>query len=415
VGLGVLAVVLLALFPGSVFASAAAGSSSLPADQMSVVANPVPLPIARPLAPVNVQAQSPNRIVKARVQSTGSGRLATAAAASPLLYQGGSVRNSVSVYIDFWGTEWQAPSQASVISYIEGFFNDVGGSQWAGTMGQYCSGISLNSSSCPPGANFLLNPVGQLKGSVISTNPVPAAPTFANIAAEAAAAAADRGNPSGAIFMVYTPSGKSDSGFGTSFCAYHSWVTAGSSKVPFGYMPYQPDAGSACGANILAGPLDGFSIVGGHEYAEALTDPFPSSSPGYTGWIDPADNDEIGDKCAWNPVPQKVVMNGHTWPVQSLFSNRVLAQGQSPCVFSTAPLSSRGAAQSAPAPSSSRTQVTQSTTTTTPHARPLVEATPAIRDSPVAARSHPTETGSAQIEWPTWLLLLLRSVRFMRA
>ena len=43
------------------------------------------------------------------------------------------------------------------------------------------------------------------------------------------------------------------------------------------------DVGAACGQNSVnqgqAGVYDGLSILSGHEYAEAITDPFPAS-----GW-----------------------------------------------------------------------------------------------------------------------------------
>ena len=100
---------------------------------------------------------------------------------------------------------------------------------------------------------------------------------------------------------------------------------------------------------MVSGPLDGFSIVGGHEYAEAVTDPFPGGNPGTSGWLDPTITySEIGDKCIWgSPPAANVTMNGHAWPVQPLFSNRALAQQQTPCVFLTPRL---GAAQSGLAP-----------------------------------------------------------------
>jgi hypothetical protein len=52
-----------------------------------------------------------------------------------------------------------------------------------------------------------------------------------------------------------------------------------------------------------------------------------------------------------------VTMNGHAWPVQPLFSNRALAQQQTPCVFLT-PRS--GAAQSGLAPLPNRSGAQQS-------------------------------------------------------
>jgi hypothetical protein len=98
--------------------------------------------------------------------------------------------------------------------------------------------------------------------------------------------------PEGAVIMVLTPSGRSQPGFASGgWCAYH-WAVPIGGPVPapgtaFGYVPYQPDAGGSCGANSVnggsQGRFDGFSIIGGHEYAEAITDPYPG-----TGWMDAA-------------------------------------------------------------------------------------------------------------------------------
>ena len=67
------------------------------------------------------------------------------------------------------------------------------------------------------------------------------------------------------------------------------------------------------------GYFDGFSIVGGHEYAETITDPYPD-----TGWLDrfAAEN---GDKCAWISSGQgaaaDISLGGASYAVQSLWSN----------------------------------------------------------------------------------------------
>ena len=60
--------------------------------------------------------------------------------------------------------------------------------------------------------------------------------------------------------------------------------------------------------------LDGFSIVGGHEYAEAVTDPEPSS-----GWV-ASDGEEIGDLCAWQNLIALSLSTG-SFAVQPLWSN----------------------------------------------------------------------------------------------
>ena len=71
------------------------------------------------------------------------------------------------------------------------------------------------------------------------------------------------------------------------------------------------------------GFFDGLSIVAGHEYAEAITDMFPSNA---IAWLD-ASGAENGDKCAWGRGPgpqsasQNISLGGHSFAVQSLWSN----------------------------------------------------------------------------------------------
>jgi hypothetical protein len=123
------------------------------------------------------------------------------------------------------------------------------------------------------------------------------------------------GNPSGCS----TPSGD--------YCAWHT--NSGNGET-FTNLPYQLDAGAGCGQNFInsgsAGTYDGFSVVGGHEYAETITDPAPVS-----GWFDASDNisgGEIGDKCAWgggnwggNDPAGDVTLSTGTFAMQSLWSN----------------------------------------------------------------------------------------------
>jgi serine protease len=171
------------------------------------------------------------------------------------------------------------------------------------------------------------NPAGQLGGTWNDTRAVPSSPTQSQIAAEAVAAASHFGYSATANYMVFTPTGMSSSGFGTRWCAYHSSTSSGSGTVAYTYMPYVPDAGASCGMNFVNGTsdsfghgyFDGFSIVGGHEYAEAATDPFPN-----TGWLDGA-GAENGDKCAWiasgQGASQNVTLGANYYAVQSLWSN----------------------------------------------------------------------------------------------
>ena len=83
---------------------------------------------------------------------------------------------------------------------------------------------------------------------------------------------------------------------------------------------------ASCGANFVAtggsgvnGASEGVTIVGGHEYAETLTDPAASN-----GWLT-SGGAENGDLCAWISSGQGasaiVSLNGSNYAVQSLWSN----------------------------------------------------------------------------------------------
>src|SRR5258708_17895720 len=78
------------------------------------------------------------------------------------------------------------------------------------------------------------------------------------------------------------------------------------------------------------GYFDGLSIVGGHEYAETVTDPFPSS-----GWLD-GSGAENSDKCAWIGSGQGAAANislgSNSFAVQSLWSN-AFNSGAGGCVL----------------------------------------------------------------------------------
>jgi hypothetical protein len=125
---------------------------------------------------------------------------------------------------------------------------------------------------------------------------------------------------SNALYMVLTPSGKSQSGSGTSFCAYHGAASVPEGTMAFAYVPYQPDF-AACNANPGTDPAEkafgGFSISAGHEYAEAQTDPFA-----LIAWTD-KNGEEIADKCEGIP-PGTIQLGSPAKPyaVQGLWSNR---------------------------------------------------------------------------------------------
>jgi serine protease len=124
----------------------------------------------------------------------------------------------------------------------------------------------------------------------------------------------DPGSPSAQV-IVLSPHGTTPYLFPFPDCAWHSWTTDPFGNfVAFTNMPYVLDAGSGCGANRVLGPLDGFSIVAGHEYAETLTD------PALNAWYDTSLSGEIGDKCVWVGLFAEPLSTGF-FPQQALWDN----------------------------------------------------------------------------------------------
>lgn len=244
----------------------------------------------------------------------------------PMSSGGGAVQTSPAVYIVFWG--WHGNDPAGMGTYQQAFFNGVGGSAWAGTQTQYCENTTLLGLRCGSGP-FAGNPSGVLKGTwADETNPVPTNPDDAAIQAEAVRAAAHFNNTTPASnastqYIIDTPPGNSTVGFITQWCAYHGMASSSAGGLSYTDFPYIPDAGGTCGQDFVnsgsAGNLDGVSIVGGHEYAESVTDPDPPN-----GWTDSI-GAETGDKCAWisfGPgASTDITLSTGTFAVQSLWSN----------------------------------------------------------------------------------------------
>jgi hypothetical protein len=251
---------------------------------------------------------------------------------SNLTYHGGPVEVTPTVYISWWGPQWSTGftsggyTSAQAQTYVTDFFTNVGGSSWDGINTQYCQGVATGTINCGSAGTHIGNPAGQLAGKWNDLTAVPASPTQSDIAAAAVRLQTQVGYHANATYMVFTPTGHSMNGFATSWCAWHSVTSSSSGAVAYAYMPYQPDAGFSCGENFVNstnntfgnGYFDGFSVVGGHEYAEALTDPITAS--GSYAWQD-SRGSEIGDKCAWNAASANIILGSNHYAVQPLWSN----------------------------------------------------------------------------------------------
>ncbi len=271
----------------------------------------------------HVQLNKPSGVVPMRGQHTAnSPALKTSGAAtvypptqstSGLQYGGGPVQTAPVIYLDFWGSQWNSDGNG-VKSYMQNLFNGLGSSSdsWSTVMSQYTD----SSGNAPTFNGAVLGGTWADNGSA-----APASASQSQIAAEADNAASHFGvsGPNVDIFVL-SPSGTQPDNFpNAGFCAWHDW----NGNVAYTNMPYVLDAGSSCGANSVQNQLDGFSIVGGHEYAEAVTDPEPAS-----GWVDP-NGPENGDLCAWDN-DQTVSFSSGTFAMQPTYSNS--AGG---CVFSS--------------------------------------------------------------------------------
>ena len=293
--------------------------------------------------------------VKAAGAASGSGNLTYHGGVGGVGVTTGAPR----VYLVFWGSQWGTASTdgngdttltgdaAGVAPRLQEMFKGLGtgGELWSGVTTQYCEGVAVGTVTCPSNAVHQAYPTGGgvlagvwLDGSVAA----PAQATDNQIGTEAYAALQHFGNLSSTAnrnvqYVVVSPSGTHPGGYNTTsgnFCAWHDYngdttlvggaVSSAYGPFAFTNLPYIPDMGASCGQNYVnagtAGLLDGVTMVEGHEYAETVTDQFPSG-----GWWDAAGY-ENADKCSWNGVggtggSQNVTFANGTFAMQATYSN----------------------------------------------------------------------------------------------
>jgi serine protease len=223
-----------------------------------------------------------------------------------LIYHGGFIQDHVAVYLVFWGSQWKS-DRNGVQAYMTNFFRGLGQSadHWSTVTSQYTG----------KGGHPVFG-TSVLKGTwVDGASAAPANASSGAIGNEARRGLAHFKVAAGhnVSVIVLSPHGTHPNGFpGAGWCAWHS-STGG---IPFTNMPYVLDAGRSCGASAVGGRLDGFSIVAGHEYLEAVTDPIPAS-----GWLD-SRGEENADKCAWRNL-HKISLSTGSFAVQPTWSNRI--------------------------------------------------------------------------------------------
>src|SRR5215471_10084075 len=237
---------------------------------------------AHVMRPVGAAGQGTANAIKRAAPTNGTGSL---------IYGNGPVQRQPQLFLDFWGAEWTNGTMdaggftgATAQTYIQTFLHGIAGSAWFGSQTQYCDSTTPGGTTCA--AN--LPHVGATSPNISVWNNTATTPiaTDQGIANEADNAAAHFGlqNVINATVIVLTPTGQSYFQSGTDlFCGYHFLTN----RTVYAYIPWMPDApngGAACATNLVNpndafghGHFDGYSIVLGHEVAEAATDPLPGA------------------------------------------------------------------------------------------------------------------------------------------
>jgi hypothetical protein len=339
--------------------------------------------------------------------STGTANAAPLirASTSNLRYGGGVAGIGVTtgapkVYVVFWGSQWGTQSTNAagnqtfsgdprgMAPYFQAFLRGLGTNSelWSGVMTQYCEGVAAGSQTCTASAAHVGYPTGGALAGVWEDTgaAAPSSATGHQIGVEAVNAATHFANTAtgsnrNAQYVIVSPTGTKPDGFNTAsgnFCAWHDYtgdstltggaISSPSGPVAFTNLPYVTDAGGSCGQSFVnagsAGTLDGVSIVGGHEYAETITDQNPNG-----GWLDTGGN-ENGDKCAWissgQGASQNLVLATGTFAVQSTWANDFNA-GTGGCEVSHPIVTNGGASDFGLAASPSSVSVTEGSSATT--------------------------------------------------
>ena len=232
----------------------------------------------------------------------------------------GAVEPQPAVYLVFWGSQWSNNDPAATA--LQSLFGNLyGGSDtWGTILDQYCEGMATGTVTCVPGATFVQHPASSVLKGVWFDNalPAPAKAKASQIAGEAVSAAAHFSNtlpaPNlNAQYVIASPSGTHPDGFPHGFCAWHSSTTSSYGNIAYTNLPYVPDLpATACTTIATPRAIDGYESTETHEYAESVTDPFPSN-----GWL--KGGAEIADLCENQDAYLSI--NGATFDVQGLWSN----------------------------------------------------------------------------------------------
>ncbi|MFF2079674.1 hypothetical protein ACFVXG_33570 [Kitasatospora sp. NPDC058162] len=206
---------------------------------------------------------------------------------------------------------------------MQNMFKGLYGSQdtWGTILSQYCEGVAKGTTNCGTKGVHVQHPASSPLAGVWfdKAAAAPTNATAAQIAAEAGKAAAHFGNTTqapnlNAQYVVVSATGTHPDGFPNSgFCAWHDKTSSSYGTLAYTNLPYIPDTGAGACTTFTDGRLlSGIESTETHEYAETVTDFWPS-----IGWN--GGGGEIGDEC--QNLDAYVKLSTGTFDLQGLWSN----------------------------------------------------------------------------------------------
>lgn len=162
-------------------------------------------------------------------------------------YRGGSVITAPKFYFTFWGyKKYGDPDKVQPL--LEAYAKSMGGSPHNNIEVQYYEGASGSKT-------YITNPKNQYGGSWNDESAVPKSPTDSQVAAEALKAVAHFGLDANGVYFVATAHKRSEVGFPTYWCSYHSYTFMKKAAITYAYFPYMPDGGKGCGEGVVRGTI----------------------------------------------------------------------------------------------------------------------------------------------------------------
>jgi hypothetical protein len=260
-----------------------------------------------------------------------------------LSYFGGPLVQSPTIVPVFWNSN----VNASLMTNLPTFFGDVTQSSYWAWLQEY------DTVGHTPGTRQAILPGSSTAGVTLVPSHCPASTTSscnltdAQVQTELAAQIASgvlpvptldcTGNTS-TVYMISFPfnvvltgpGGAGRSCVAGGFCAYHNTGTYGPTQIPVVYGVlmdvFQGGCSTGCASNATA--LANATSVASHELVEAATDPdvgfvTGSSFAAPAGWADNNNNcGEIADICDTGGTGDTITVNGRTWSVQEVWSNK---------------------------------------------------------------------------------------------